>query len=30
MYRIMQSALYSEEDLAKFLVENIKVECKKE
>lgn len=26
MYRIMQSALYSEEDLAKFLVENIKVD----
>ena len=26
MYRIMQSALYSEEDLVKFLVENIKVD----
>nr|DAE92662.1 MAG TPA: hypothetical protein [Caudovirales sp. gcode 4] len=26
MYRIMQSALYSEEDLEKFLVENIKVD----
>lgn len=26
MYRIMQSALYSEEDLAKFLFENIKVD----
>ena len=30
MYRIMQSALYSEKELAKFLVDNIKVECKKE